>query len=191
MLLDAPTASLLVEEAVAAVSSTPETFYELLDRLPAPIYVTDKDGTITYFNNACVELAGRTPALGRDKWCVTWKIFTTEGEFLPHDQCPMAVAIREKRAVRNVEAIAERPDGTRVNFAPFPTPYFDADGNLAGAVNLLLDITARRGPVYLRLQADKCRRLARSITDLPAAETLNLMAAKYDAEALRLARRTG
>ena len=189
MLLDAPTASLLVEEAVAAVSSTPETFYEVLDRLPAPIYVTDKDGTITYFNNACVELAGRTPALGRDKWCVTWKIFTTEGEFLPHDQCPMAVAIREKRAIRNVEAIAERPDGTRVNFAPFPTPYYDSDGNLAGAVNLLLDITPLRDPAYLRLQADKCRRLARSGADLPAAETLNLMAAKYEAEALRLTRR--
>ena len=191
MLLDAPTANLLVDEAVEAIGSRPDSFYEVLDRLPAPIYVTDNDGTITYFNDACVELAGRTPTLGRDKWCVTWKIYTTEGDFLPHDQCPMAVAIREKRAVRNVEAVAERPDGTRINFAPFPTPYFDAQGNLAGAVNLLLDITPQRGPAYLREQADRCRRLARSVTDVPAAETLNLMAAKYDAGALKLARRAG
>ncbi len=187
MFLDASTASQLVDEAVAAVSSTPDSFHELLDRLPAPIYVTDNDGTIIYFNEACVELAGRTPECG-DKWCVTWKIYTTKGEFLPHDQCPMAVAIREQRAVRNVEAIAERPDGTTVNFAPFPTPWFDADGNMAGAVNLLLDITAQRSPRYLGEQAAKCRRLAGFVTDNPTSETLNLMAAKYDAQALKLSR---
>ena len=188
MLLDAPTANLLVEEAVDAIHSSPDSFYEVLDRLPSPIYVTDPAGTITDFNNACVELAGRTPVVGTDKWCVTWKIFTTDGEFLPHDQCPMAVAIREKRAVRNVEAIAERPDGTRVNFAPFPTPYYDSDGNFAGAVNLLLDITPLRGPAYLRDQAARCLRLASSVTDICAAETLSLMAAKYESEALKQSR---
>ncbi len=188
MLLDAPTARDLVDEAVCAISSGPDDFHAVLDRLPAPIYVTDNDGTIVYFNRACVALAGRTPECGRDKWCVTWKLYTTEGAFLPHDQCPMAVAIREKRAIRDVEAIAERPDGTRINFMPFPTPWFDADGNMAGAVNLLLDITAQRGPAYLTEQAERCRRLARSVTDGPVAETLILMAAKYDAQALKLTR---
>ena len=186
MLLDAPTARQMVDEAVSAVSSGPGNFHAVLDRLPAPIYVTDNDGIITYFNNDCVALAGRTPQCGRDQYCVTWKLYTAEGEFLPHDQCPMAVAIREKRAVRNVEAIAERPDGTTVNFMPFPTPWFDADGNMAGAVNLLLDISAQRGPDYLREQADKCRRLADAVTDRTTTETLNLMAAKYDAQALKL-----
>ncbi|MDP1907169.1 MAG: PAS domain-containing protein [Hyphomicrobium sp.] len=188
MLLDAPTASQLVDEAVWAVSSGPDSFHEVLDRLPAPIYVTDGDGTVTYFNQACVELAGRTPEPGRDKWCVTWKIYSADGEFVPHDQGPMAVAIREQRPIRNVEAIAERPDGTTVNFMPFPTPWFDSDGNMAGAVNLLLDISAQRGPDYLLEQAEKCRRLANSITDAAATDTLNLMAAKYDAQALKLSR---
>jgi hypothetical protein len=62
--------------------------------------------------------AGRTPAVGRDRWCVTWKPYTDEGEFLPHDECPMAVAIKTKFAVRGVTAVAERPDGTRVNSGP-------------------------------------------------------------------------
>lgn len=190
MLLDSSTASQLVDDAVSALCTAPESLFEMLDRLPAPIYVTDADGTITYFNDACVGLAGRTPERGRDKWCVTWKIYTTEGEPLPHDQCPMAVALREQRPVRNVEAIAERPDGTTVNFMPFPTPWFDADGKMVGAVNLLLDISAQRGPDYLLEQAEKCRRLASSITDAAATETLNLMAAKYDAQALKLSRPT-
>lgn len=56
----------------------------------------------------------------------------------------MAVAIRERRPVRGVEAVAERPDGTRIRFIPHPTPVFDDEGQLVGAVNLLLDITDRR-----------------------------------------------
>ena len=43
----------------------------------------------------------------------------------------MATAIKEKRVVRGMEAIAERPDGTRVPFEPYPTPLFDASGALS------------------------------------------------------------
>ena len=56
----------------------------------------------------------------------------------------MAIAIKEKRAVRGMEAVAERPDGTRVPFEPYPTPIFDASGDLTGAVNMLIDITDRK-----------------------------------------------
>ncbi len=63
---------------------------------------------------------------------------------MPHDQCPMAVAIRERRSVRGLDAVAERPDGTRVPFIPFPTPMFNSDGQFAGAVNLLVDISERK-----------------------------------------------
>ena len=190
MLLGVEAASHLVDSAAGAVGSNPAAFHEALDALPAPIYVTDHEGTVTYFNKACVDLAGRTPEVGHDKWCVTWKLFKLDGEFLPHDQCPMAVAIREKRPVRNVEAIAERPDGSRVNFLPFPTPYYDASGDFAGAVNLLLEVASEGDGDYLSQQADKCRELAAEVTDLQTSETLNLMAAKYEAQALRLYRRT-
>ena len=139
-------AQCLIQVAADGILGSPEAFREVLDELAAPIYSTDRDGTLTYFNHACIRLAGRTPQVGTDKWCVTWKIYTTEGEHLPHEACPMAIAIRERRAIRGVEAVAERPDGTRINFIPYPTPFFDDDGQLAGAVNLLLDITGRSTP---------------------------------------------
>jgi PAS domain S-box-containing protein len=63
---------------------------------------------------------------------------------LPHDQCPMAVALKEKRPVFGCEAIAERPDGERRAFTPYPTPLFDEEGRLTGAVNMLVDITGRK-----------------------------------------------
>ena len=44
---------------------------------------------------------------------------------LPHGECPMALAIKEKKPNRGFEAVAERPDGTRVPFIPYPTPLFD------------------------------------------------------------------
>src|SRR4029078_1898712 len=56
---------------------------------------------------------------------------------------PMALALKEKRPIRGMEAIAERPDGTRVSFIPYPTPLFEAAGTLIGAVNALVDITER------------------------------------------------
>lgn len=110
----------------------------VLDELPFAIYSTDADGRIVYFNPASVEFAGRLPMLGRDKWCVSWKIFSTAGDFIPHDQCPMAVAIREGRVIRGVSAVAERPNGVRVPFTPYPTPIRDGHGKLIGAFNMLL-----------------------------------------------------
>ncbi|MBV4455699.1 MULTISPECIES: PAS domain-containing sensor histidine kinase [Pseudomonas] len=115
---------------------------DLLEALPAAVYTTDAEGRITFYNRAAIELSGRTPQLG-DPWCVTWKLFNTDGTPLPHDKCPMAVALKENRPIRGVEAIAQRPDGTRVPFAPYPTPLHDAHGNLIGAINMLVDITER------------------------------------------------
>src|SRR5206468_10141864 len=65
----------------------------------------------------------------------------SDGRPMRHDECPMAVALKEGREVRGAEAIAERPDGTRVRFRPYPTPLREPSGRLIGAINLLMDIT--------------------------------------------------
>lgn len=118
-------------------------FRDLLEALPAAIYTTDASGRITFFNQACIEFAGRSPKIG-DMWCVTWKLLWPDGTPLRHEDCPMAVALKENRAVRNIEAVAERPDGSRICFMPYPTPLRDDSGRLIGAVNMLVDITIRK-----------------------------------------------
>ena len=105
------------------------------------MYTTDADGRITYFNEAAAELWGCRPELGKKEFCGSWKLFWPDGTPLPHDECPMALALKHKRPIRGMQAIAERPDGTRVPFAPYPTPLFDAAGVLTGAVNMLVDIS--------------------------------------------------
>ena len=183
---DSPnTADELLSRALAAAGQRDARLLGALDELPAPIYVTDAEGVITYFNRACIAFAGRKPLAGQDRWCVTWKLYTNDGAFLPHDACPMAEAIRHKRPVRGVTAIAERPDGTRVRFMPYPTPILGEDGTLHGAVNMLIDVSDGE-PGFLRAQASKCRRLAASIGDAAAHETLAAMAAEFEAKAAAL-----
>lgn len=110
-------------------------YREMLHALPLPVYTTDLDGRITFFNEAAVEFAGRRPELG-EKWSTMWRLFYPDGTQMPHDQW-------EARAVRGMEGIAERPDGTRARFAPYPTPLMDTSGNATGAINVLVDLTER------------------------------------------------
>ncbi len=119
-------------------------FRELLDALPAAVYTTDAAGRITYYNEAAVELWGHRPPLGSSEWCGSWKLYWPDGTPLAHADCPMAIALKEDRIVRGMEAAAERPDGTRVPFIPYPTPLHDEAGRLIGAVNMLVDITERK-----------------------------------------------
>ena len=174
----------ILDAALAALSSDTE-WQTVLDELPAPIYVTDEYGAVTYWNRACVKFAGREPKLGRDRWCVTWKIFTTTGDFMPHDQCPMAQAIRSCTIVRDAIAIAERPDGTRRAFRPYPTPLFNEDGSLRGAVNMLIDVTEEQSEA-LHEQAERCRRLALAMYDRTTSAVLGSMAEGFERTAANL-----
>lgn len=117
---------------------------ELLEALPVAVYTTDAEGWVTFHNAAAASLAGRAPELGRDRWCISWRIFLPDGTEVPKNECWLAVALREGRPIRNVEAVIERPDGQRIPIIPYPTPLCDARGALVGAVNVLVDISDRK-----------------------------------------------
>jgi PAS domain S-box-containing protein len=132
------------KKAEDVVRENERRLQELFSSIPAAIYTTDALGKITYYNDAAVALAGRTPTLGSDEWCVTWKLYWPDGTPLRLEEYPMAIALKEGRAIRNAEVIAERPDGTRVPFIPYPTLLRDAHGKVVGAINMLVDISERR-----------------------------------------------
>jgi PAS domain S-box-containing protein len=128
-------------EAKQRAAQAEERFSQLLEALPAAVYTTDREGVVTYCNQAAVDLSGRKPQIGSDRWCVTWRLYDAQGEPLPLERCPMAVALKTGQPVRGVEVVAERPDGGRVPLLPFPTPLRDGSGEVIGAVNMLIDIT--------------------------------------------------
>ena len=172
----------LVGSAAAILRADGPDRLRQFDQFPAPVYATDERGTITYFNPACIAFAGRTPALGIDRWCVSWKLHGDDGAALPHDQCPMAVAVREGRSVRGVEAYAERPDGSLTRFRPFPTPAVDEDGSVIGAVNLVVPVNGDAERKLLATAA-KCRNLAQWVNDRQASDTLKHMAGECEGQA--------
>lgn len=129
---------------------------EIMEALPAAVYTTDAEGRITFYNHAAVEFSGRAPTLGSDEWCVSWRLFWPDGTPMKHEESPMAVALREGKIIRDAEAVAERPDGTRVPFIPYPTPLFDEAGRVVGAINMLVDITDRKkGEEHLKRLIDE------------------------------------
>ena len=184
MTLPSNSAEALLDTALSAIDAG-DGCHAVLDALPVPVYLTDTNGLVTYWNEACVAFAGREPQLGQDRWCVTWQLYTLAGEPLPHEDCPMATAIRERRNVRNEIAIAKRPDGSRAAFRPYPTPLFDEYDELIGAINMLVDVTAEQSDV-LSDQARRCRRLAGYTSDRRAAEVLDHMADDYEQAAASL-----
>ena len=141
-----------VSKAGEALARGDEFYREILDVLPAALYLTDAAGRITYYNEAAAALWGWRPELGTAEWCGSWKLFWPDGRAMAHGDCPMAIAVKEKRPILGMEAVAERPDGSRVPFIPYPTPLFDRSGTLIGAVNLLVDITDRKRAEQVTMQ---------------------------------------
>jgi PAS domain S-box-containing protein len=132
------------KQAEQALKESERRFREMIDALPVAIYTTDAEGRLTHFNPAAVEFSGHTPELGSDRWRIIWNLYYPDGSPMLHEECPMAISIKEGRAVRGAEAIAERPDGKRVWFQPYPTPLHDDEGRVVGGINMLMDITERK-----------------------------------------------
>lgn len=156
------------------MSQSEHRFRDLLDVFPAAVYTTDAEGRLTFFNRAAEEIAGRTPVLGQDRWCVSWRIWDAAGNPLPMDDWPIVRTIRDGVPVRGVEIQVERPDGSRIPLMPFPTPLYDAAGNLIGAINMMIDLSALKGAqATTALRVDEQAALYSFTDKLFRAETLS------------------
>jgi PAS domain-containing protein len=101
--VDSPITDLIARAAGPLIEGD-DFFRELVNALPAAVYTTDPSGRITYYNEAAAALWGCRPDLGNSDWCGSWKLFWPDGRVMPHDQCPMATAVKQQQAIRGLEA---------------------------------------------------------------------------------------
>ena len=156
---------------------------DLLKALPAAVYVTDAEGRITFYNEAAAALWGHRPRIGSAEWCGSWRLFFPEGRPMRHDECPMAVALREGRPCLGHEAIAERPDGSRVPFMAFPSPVKDGEGRVIGGINLLIDTSERR---QAEIDAARLAAIVSSSEDAIVSKTLEGVVTSWNGGAERI-----
>ena len=120
-----------------------QPYRDFLEALGVAVYTTDAAGRITFFNEAAGEFWGRRPALG-EEWCGSLPaVLARRPADAPRRMPDGDRAARGPRRPR-LQAIAERPDGSRVDFQPYPHAARDTSGRLIGAVNVLVDVTERR-----------------------------------------------
>lgn len=121
---------------------------EAIDSIPVGIYVIELDGTLIICNKAAITAWGRTPALGgSEKYCGAHILRYPDGTIMPHEHAPPRVTIRNSGTVRNVDAICEQPDGTRLLALAniFPIRDIDTDA-VIGAVNIIKHNTSKTVP---------------------------------------------
>ena len=135
------------KEAEAELRASELRYRTLFDLVPLAVYACDAKGIIQEYNRRAAELWGREP--GRNgaepRFCGSYKIYYPDGRFMPHEDCPMARALRgETLKLKDLEIVVERPDGTRRNVIPAPEILKNDAGKTIGAINCLYDVTERK-----------------------------------------------
>jgi PAS domain S-box-containing protein len=116
-------------------------YSKFLDLLTVPVYTTDTKGVINYYNHSASILWGRKPEIGKELWNGSYKILHLDGSEMDPETSPMAICLKEKRPVIGKEIQIVRPDGSIRIVNPHPQPILDDNGEMVGALNMLIDVT--------------------------------------------------
>ena len=127
-----------VEDALRA---SERTLLELIDNMPIAVYVCDASGVIERYNRRAVELWGREPVRGSDRFGGSYKRYTVDGRHVARSAGPMAQVLRTGMPVSNQELVIERPDGSRRTVMVNGIPLRDRQGTVTGAICCLNDVS--------------------------------------------------
>lgn len=146
----------------AALQESESRYRTLVNNLPAGIYTCDKDGRITFFNELAVQLWGYRPNVNDDslRFCACFKVWLMDGTYVAPQDTPMAIALKTGQTFRNIEALVQRPDGSKFYASVNIDVLRDENKNIIGAINVFQDITAlKQAELALRESESRYRNL--------------------------------
>lgn len=126
------------------VAESEAHYRRLIENSPVAMYVCDKDGYITQYNKAAAELFGREPQAGKDRWTIAWKMADENGQYIPPDNSPMAIALKTGEIPEQKEITLQNQDGTVRVILAHPQLFYKENGEISGGLNAVVDITERK-----------------------------------------------
>ncbi len=119
-------------------------FTQLFNELGEAVLISDKDGKLVRANEAAARILGMSieelTKLRHDS--DIWKAYLEDGTPVPTEEMPAVRALREKRAVTNLELGVLRPDGSLTWILESAAPLFDDQGDVTGAIVTFPEVTS-------------------------------------------------
>jgi PAS domain S-box-containing protein len=133
-----------METLNAALRESEERYRTLFAAAPMAVFVCDRNAVIQHYNRHAMELWGREPVCGAERYCGSVKLWLPDGTLLPHTQSPMVEVLRTGIPALNVEVSVERPDSSRLPVLVNCAALKNAQGEITGAITSFMDITERK-----------------------------------------------
>ncbi len=140
----------------AAADAAQGSWQDLLARIPIAAYTCNATGLLTYFNPVAEAVWGRAATLRdpAERYCGSYRLYSSDGSPMPHNECWMARALLEGKPYNGHAVVIERRDGTRSAGVAYANPLRDPEGHLIGAVTLVI---AKVLPAALSIDATEDR----------------------------------
>src|SRR5581483_9313432 len=133
------------KQAAEALRRSEERLLRIVENAAVGILILDRTGRAMLVNAAMQQIAG----IARDEWrdvhigVPPFLLLSAEGSPLPRKANPFASVRRTGRALRDLQLIVARRDGSRVVVSASAAPLHDELGRLDGVVLIFHDVTER------------------------------------------------
>ncbi len=129
------------DPAIRAATIAREAF---LNQLGEGVIVADREGAITFVNNAAERLHGQALlGVGPDSYTQSYNLLTMDGDPYPPEELPLSRAVLNGEIVNEVRWRIRRSDGTEIMAIGSARPFHDARGEQIGSVLTIRDDTQR------------------------------------------------
>jgi PAS domain S-box-containing protein len=138
-------------QMIDEISANENLLTNVLENLPVGVWIMDKDGKIKSVNAAGKELWGEIKYVGINEFGVYKAWFIDSGKLVEPEEWPVAIAVKENRAVLDQEMEIETFDKTRKIILTSAIPLKDLHGKIKGVIAINVDITqSKRTEIELK-----------------------------------------